>query len=86
MIPHDKALHIIYGAAIFAVAHFFLSPLLALAVVALVGFAKEAHDAWVNWQATGDISRGPHGVEIMDWIATIFGGLLCATPILKGML
>lgn len=86
MIPHDKSLHIIYGAATFVVAHFFLPPLFALAVVALVGFVKEAHDAWVNWQATGDIQRGPHGVELMDWLATIFGGALAAAPLLKGML
>lgn len=82
MIPHDKCLHIVYGAIIFVVAHFFLSGWVALGVVAFIGFAKEAHDAFVNWQATGDVSRGPHGVEIMDWIATIAGGLLASLHIL----
>lgn len=86
MIPHDKALHIIYGAATFVAAYFFLPVWAALGAVVFVGFAKEAHDAWVNWKATGDIQRGPHGVELMDWIATIFGGALAATPLLKGML
>lgn len=82
MIPHDKALHIVYGAVIFVVAHIFMTAWLALATVAFIGFAKEAHDAFVNWQATGDVSRGPHGVEIMDWIATIAGGLLASLHIL----
>lgn len=83
IIPHDKALHIIYGAIIFVVAHIFMSPLMAFAAVVFVGLAKEAHDAWVNWQATGDIQRGPHGVEFMDWIATICGGVLAALPLFK---
>lgn len=83
MIPYDKALHIIYGAATFVAAHFFLSPMLAFSVVIFVGVAKEAHDAWVNWQATGDISRGPHGVELVDCLATMGGGLLAALPLFK---
>lgn len=78
MIAHDKCLHIIYGVAIFVVAHFFLSAWASLGVVLAIGLAKEIHDAWVNWQATGDVSRGPHGVEIMDVIATIAGGFLAA--------
>lgn len=83
MIPHDKCIHIVYGAITFVVAHFFLSGWIALGIVVFIGFAKEAHDAFVNWKATGSIHEGPHGVEFMDALATIAGGILAALPLFK---
>jgi hypothetical protein len=37
----------------------------------------------VNWKATGSIHEGPHGVEFMDALATIAGGILAALPLFK---
>jgi len=87
--PQDKANHVIYGAAIFSavlfVAHMF-SPAYQIAIasgaVALMAVAKEASDALINHRTTGDPIRGPHGVELLDAVATCFGGILAALPML----
>jgi hypothetical protein len=81
IIPHDKALHIIYGAVAFVAAYMLTSVWFALLAVAILGVVKEVHDAWVNWRATGEIRKGPHGVELMDALATIGGGFLAALPL-----
>jgi hypothetical protein len=83
MIPYDKALHIIYGAVTFVVAYLFTTVWLGLAAVVAIALAKEVHDAFVNWKATGNIHEGPHGVEFMDALATIAGGILAALPLFK---
>lgn len=83
MIPHDKALHIIYGAVTFVIAYLFTTVWLGFAAVVAIACAKEVHDAFVNWKATGSIHEGPHGVEFMDALATIAGGILAALPLFK---
>jgi len=62
---------------------FFASHSLAIAsgVVAFMAVAKEISDAVINWRATGDAMRGPHGVEFLDAAATCFGGVLAALPL-----
>lgn len=81
-LPQDKANHVIYGLAIaltvFALLRLALVPhaeYAALLAAAAVGLAKEVADAWVNYQATGNWRKGPHGVEGLDAAATAAGGL-----------
>ena len=87
-LPQDKANHLAYGAAIFSLslllAHFtHVDYQIAIAslVVVFAAFAKEANDARINWQITGDPMHGPHGVEFLDAVATIVGGMLAALPL-----
>jgi uncharacterized membrane protein len=63
-LPHDKAMHVLYGLACFCV-FALISPLVGLVAAIVVGAAKEA------WDSTG---RG--NVEILDFVATAAGGLL----------
>lgn len=87
-LPQDKANHLAYGALTFClvllIAHF-LFPNDQIGFAALVtvlsAVGKEAHDAWVNWKATGNPKKGPHGVELLDAVATISGGALAALPL-----
>ena len=81
-LPPDKANHALYGALIFD-ACFLLtrSLLVSLFVVAVIAVFKEISDAVINWRATGDPMRGPHGVEFLDAAATCFGGILVALPL-----
>ena len=81
-LPPDKANHALYGALIFD-ACFLLtrSLLISSVVVAVIAVAKEISDAVINWRATGDPMHGPHGVELMDAVATCFGGILVALPL-----
>jgi hypothetical protein len=87
-LPQDKANHLTYGAAIFSVALLlahFVHPDYQIAIAGLtvvfIAFAKEANDARINWQTTGNPMQGPHGVELLDAIATIVGGVLAALPL-----
>ena len=88
-LPADKANHAIYGAAIFSavllIASLLRAPhefITAAVVVAIVAVAKEFNDAWINYRATGSPMHGPHGVEALDAVATCFGGVLAALPVL----
>ena len=89
IIPHDKALHIIYGAAIFTVM-FVLSHLsiphyemyVASAAVVVAAVAKELRDLWSNIQAKRLNLVPTHGVEVMDAVATIAGGIVVLVPLL----
>jgi hypothetical protein len=89
IIPQDKANHAIYGAAIFSaallVAHHFV-PLFeiyaAAAAVVLAAFGKEAADRLANWRAARAGLPAPHGVEMMDAVATCAGGALAALPLI----
>lgn len=89
IIPHDKALHIIYGAVIFTVI-FVLSHLsiphyemcVASAAVVVAAIAKELRDLWSNIQAKRLNLTPTHGVEVMDAVATIAGGIVVLIPIL----
>lgn len=87
IIPQDKANHFIYGALIFCVGYlcsflWFPEPLWAsMALVALFGFGKEAADHWSNLKAMKAGVTPTHGVEFMDVIATIGGGVSAAFPL-----
>ena len=82
-LPPDKANHALYGALIFNVAFFAShSLLISSVVVAVIAVAKELSDAVINWRATGDPMHGPHGVELMDAVATCLGGILVALPLI----
>lgn len=86
-IPHDKALHFIYGTLIFCVSYlatfqWFQEPLwAAMALVALFAIGKEVADYWSNQQAIKQKILPTHGVEVMDAVATIAGGLVVAIPL-----
>jgi hypothetical protein len=54
------------------------SVLVAGLVVLVFAVGKEASDAWANYKATG---TPPHGVELLDAVATCAGGALAALPL-----
>lgn len=89
IIPQDKANHAVYGAvifcAVFALAHQFV-PIyqahIAAAAVMLAAFGKEAVDRLANWRAARAGLPMPHGVEMMDAVATCAGGVLAALPMI----
>jgi len=87
-LPQDKANHLAYGALtfclVFLVAHFLFPSIqlsFAFLVTVLSAIGKETNDALVNWKATGNPMKGPHGVELLDAVATISGGALAALPL-----
>ena len=80
-IPADKANHAVYGALIFNLALPLTDALVALAIVAAIGVAKEAADWLGNHRARAAGLPAPHGVEVLDAIATFAGGLLCFLPL-----
>jgi len=65
-LPYDKALHIIAGVLVYAVAHF-ASPIIGMAAVAVVAVGKEVYDY---------MHKDKHTPDAWDAIATIGGGLL----------
>jgi len=73
LLPQDKANHVVYGALVAAVVSLFSISLALLAVV-LVGVGKEAYDWWRNMHGE------QHGVEVMDAVATVCGGLIVLVP------
>lgn len=89
VIPHDKANHALYGALIFSVTFaaviFFVEPitaiLTALGLVVVIAAGKEIRDRHINWRSEQRGQAGTQGVEAMDAIATILGGLIAAIPI-----
>lgn len=88
-ISHDKALHFIYGAIIFCVTFvltyvFIAQYELLVAAGAVVFFAvgKELVDAWSNFQAKKQGVIPTHGVEVLDAVATIAGGIILSIPLL----
>lgn len=83
-LPQDKANHFLYGALI-AKTILLAAPLVgydpqasALIGVAAIAVLKEASDALINKRATGDPMHGPHGVELLDAVATFTGALVVA--------
>ena len=81
LIPHDKANHAVYGAglscAVLCIAVLLFrvpSPIaaaVALALTAIVAAAKEALDA---------TNRAEHTPDLIDFAATLAGGILVALP------
>lgn len=63
-IPHDKALHMLYGVVIFAILVVLMTPLLAFVVSALIAILKEVYD--YN-------NKENHSPDYWDAVATIVG-------------
>jgi hypothetical protein len=74
LLPQDKANHFLYGALVAAPPASLFDPTIALIAVAIVGVGKEVSDWWHNKRG------GRHGVEFMDAVATICGGLVVIAP------
>jgi len=81
-LPQDKGNHFAYGAVIFNLALPITDAFVALAAVAVLAVAKEALDWLSNHRARRAGLPAPHGVEVMDALATLAGGVLCALPLL----
>jgi len=77
LIAQDKANHFIYGTAVAVVAKLVFPEFAFSGLVAavLIGLAKEAADAALNYKATKNWKTGPHSVDYKDVIATALGGL-----------
>lgn len=74
-LPVDKANHFVYGVGIaLAVLAVGQSVEIATLVTCVLAFAKEIADAVRNHLQTGNWKSGPHGVEILDALATCAGG------------
>lgn len=76
-IPADKANHFIYGAAFFALVVHLVEPQYALLATAVLGVAKEIADVVANERASARGLPPPHGVELLDAVATTAGGVVC---------
>jgi hypothetical protein len=63
-LPYDKALHILVGVLVYAMAHF-VSPEVGMAAVVVAAVGKEVYDYF---------HRDVHTPDIWDAIATITGG------------
>jgi hypothetical protein len=87
-LPADKANHVVYGVAIaltakqlaltammFGLDVFFDPSTIGLAAAVAFGVGKEAFDEIANVLAVGRGEPEPHGVDILDAIATASGGL-----------
>ena len=65
IIPVDKANHFIAGTIIYCIASIFLTPIVALAPVVIIGAAKEVYDKYSK-KGTPDI---------IDFLYTVAGAL-----------
>jgi hypothetical protein len=65
LIPLDKANHFIYGTLVYFLSSFFLTPLLSLIPVIIIGALKEIYD---YYSKTGT-------PDIVDFLYTIFGAI-----------
>lgn len=65
-LPHDKALHIIVGVLVYAVAHF-VNPSVGMAAVVVAAVGKEVYDY---------MHKDKHTPDVWDAIATIGGGVI----------
>lgn len=82
-VPPDKANHVIAGgmAAVLAMCLAWLAGwaayggAAALGAAIVVGLWKEARDAWRNRQLRAQGLPAAHGVELLDWLATVAGGM-----------
>ena len=70
-LPYDKALHVLAGVVVFAVAYPIVGWYALLSVI-MIAIAKELYDH----------SNPNHTVDWKDAMATIIGGLLVAIPLL----
>lgn len=79
--PADKLGHFFYGSlvttVVMCVTH---SVFLSIGVCAGVAALKEFSDWWANYQAAKKDLPPPHGVEFLDWLATVAGGVAVILP------
>jgi len=80
-IPADKLGHFFYGtlmtAVVMCITH---SIFLSIGVCAVVAALKEFTDWLANYRAAKQGFPPPHGVEFLDWVATVGGGLAVVMP------
>jgi|SRR3990172_10407878 len=91
-IPHDKALHFIWGYLCSCVvvmlcvplfkAQPWILPAVALASAALLGWVKEQVDKWSNAKAIKDGKEPTQHVEVADIKYTAYGGAPLAVVLL----
>ena len=84
LIPQDKANHFVYGAVAYPVCLFATqwvggeyAKLAALGLVALLGLAKEGFDWYANRRNLLAGRVATHGVDPLDGVATLAGGVAC---------
>lgn len=77
VLPQDKANHFVYGAVIMALSALVVQPLQALAIVGAFAVLKEGVDWCLKRKG------GKHGVEVLDILATVAGGVVCLLPLIK---
>ena len=65
-LPHDKALHFIAGALVYAVFHF-ISPAVGMIAVTIAAVGKEVYD-YAN--------RDKHTPDLWDAVVTVLGGVV----------
>jgi len=76
-IPADKLGHFFYGSIITSIIMCMTHIVwLSLGVCAAVAFLKEFTDWLANYKAQKQGLPPPHGVELMDAVATIGGGVV----------
>ena len=93
-IPHDKALHAIYGMLVFvvscliglAIARYarlplLLAPIAGIALSGLIGKLAEMRQERLNAQAQRDGLPGAHDVDPADVRYTTWGGVLASLPV-----
>lgn len=91
VLPADKSMHVIYGAAVSLVFQWigtlivaqgvqtFVSPKeLGALASAVFGIAKELLDRELNARAMARGEKPPHSVELTDFLATVVGGVVVA--------
>jgi hypothetical protein len=80
-IPADKLGHFFYGALMTTGSMcLWHTPMVSLGIVCAVAAAKEFSDWWANYQAAKKDLPPPHGVEFLDWVATVGGGVAVILP------
>jgi hypothetical protein len=89
-LPVDKANHALYGALLSLALYALLLPHthfahhFALAGAVLLGLAKEAADQIANLAAERAGRPPPHGVELLDALATAAGGFFLFVTVQLG--
>ena len=72
-IPHDKALHFIYGSVLFALVVHIVGAGIGLLVVTAVAALKEFYDY---------MHRNIHTPDVWDFVATVVGALVSASVLI----
>jgi len=75
VLAQDKLAHYFYGSIIAAIGGLY-SVWFGLVLCTVIAILKECYDALVNHLESGDWKSGPHSVDIMDVVFTVFGGIV----------